>query len=925
MSALLCLKSRYSALLRCGRAVTSVQQNYHADQGIYGFKPRQSSDFTVSENVLNNRSKNSNLVRLVQAYRKHGHQKASTDPLGLKQPAAPLELDPSWYGLSATDSSVHNLQGILSTGHNEANTAQVIDLLENTYCGAMATEFQHISSLEAREWFAENFESIQQQSLTQGEQIHLAQVMLKSQAFDIFLANKFPTVKRYGGEGAESALGFYDELFRLAAADGISDVIMCIAHRGRLNLLTCLLQYPPVEMFRKMKGKREFPDDVVGNGDVLSHLFASVDLQYDENNVHVTMSPCPSHLESVNAVCAGKTRARAQYKRTGDYAPAEQTDARVGDDQLCFQIHGDAAFSGQGIVMELLAMAEVPHYSVGGTIHLIVNNQIGFTTPNERAKSSENASDIGKMTDTPVIRVNGDHPEEVIKACKLALAYRQKFRKDVIVDYICFRRWGHNEMDDPSFTNPIMYKAIKNRQSIPDLYAKQLIDSGVCQEEELTNVVKEWNAELSSHLTQIESYVPKAYHLERQWSGYIQAPQHISRWDTGVPADILRYVGAKSVSTPEDFPTHPHLVKTHVDRRLQKMQTGSDLDWATAEALAMGSLLYQGYNVRISGQDVGRGTFSHRHCMLVDSETGHAYIPLNNLKDSQEAFLEVGNSILSEEAVLGFEYGFSIDNPKVLAIWEAQFGDFFNGAQIMIDTLVSGGETKWLTQSGLVMLLPHGYDGAGPEHTTCRIERFLQLTDSSETSVDGENINLQFANPTTPAQYFHLLRRQMLRNFRKPLVIAAPKVMLRHPSCVSSLADMAPGSTFEPVISDLSVDAGSVKKVLLVSGKHYFALMNERETRGLKDTAIVRLEALCPFPAAEIQSALSKFTNAQEFVWSQEEHRNQGAWSFVNPRFENILGVKLQYAGRDVAPTPATGVGEIHQLEVKQILDAAFL
>ncbi|KAK7480383.1 hypothetical protein BaRGS_00028430 [Batillaria attramentaria] len=513
--------------------------------------------------------------------------------------------------------------------------------------------------------------------------------------------------------------------------------------------------------------------------------------------------------------------------------------------------------------------------------------------------------------------------QDVIRATALAMDYRHKFRKDVFLDLICFRKHGHNELDDPMFTQPIMYKAISSRRSIPDLYAAQLVrrkerkmyryddtltvltvarqSGGVCDKSVLDTTVQEWTSQLADNLAQVDTAVPKAFHLQGKWSGLSQASDDkVTVWDTGVDLDTLKFVGAKSVEVPEDFKSHPTIQKTHIDRRRQRIEQGTDMDWATAEALAMGSLMLQGYHVHISGQDVGRGTFSQRHAMFV------------------------ANSILSEEAVLGFVYGLSLETPRILPIWEAQFGDFFNGAQIIIDTYISSGELKWLLQSGLVMLLPHGMDGAGPEHSSCRIERFLQMCDSREDAVDGDNVNMQVVHPTTPAQYFHLLRRQMLRNFRKPLIVASPKLILRLPAAVSSLADMMPGTHFLPVIGDSTVSAGSVKKVVLCSGKHFYALDKERQQRGITDTAIIRLESLCPFPAAELNSELDKYSGAKEFIWSQEEHRNMGAWNFVAPRFANILGRQLTYVGRGVLGAPATGIGEVHKIESQQLLDDTF-
>lgn len=633
------------------------------------------------------------------------------------------------------------------------------------------------------------------------------------------------------------------------------------------------------------------------------------------------MLPNPSHLEAVNPVTAGKARGRQLTLKDGCFS--NLTDSPLGEKVLSVMVHGDASFSAQGIVAETFCLANLPHYSVGGTIHLIVNNQLGFTTPGERGRSSRYSSDVGKMIGCPVLHVNGDNPEEVVRACRLAFEYRRKYRKDIIVDMLCYRRWGHNEIDDPSFTQPVMYQEIASRPSVPVLYANSLAQKGVAafgSEDD-----NQYTDFLNEELKRSDKLVPQTSHLEGHWKGFVQASEDkITTWDTGFPLEGLLFVGAKSVETPDSFNIHPHLKKTHAEARIKKLGSGTGIDWATAEALAIGSLLHQGYHVRFSGQDVGRGTFSHRHTMLVDQQTDEMFVPLNNMSEQQKGFLEVVNSPLSEEACLGFEYGMSIENPNHLIIWEAQFGDFFNGAQIIIDTFISGGEAKWLLQSGLVMLLPHGYDGAGPEHSSCRIERFLQMTDSREDGVDGDSVNMQVVNPTTPAQYFHLLRQQMVRDFRKPLIVVGPKLLLRLPAAVSTLQEMGPGTHFKPVLGDDIVNSALVRRVVFCSGKHYYALAKQREATQSLDTAIIRLESLCPFPAEMIRQELKKFPKAKEFVWSQEEQRNMGAWSFVSPRFENILGVKLQYIGRRVLAVPAVGIGKLHSQEVTDILSGTF-
>ncbi|XP_068204205.1 2-oxoadipate dehydrogenase complex component E1 [Palaemon carinicauda] len=893
-------------------------RGYRSLKGVYGYSPETTRDFSLPIDVINKRAEESNLFRFISSYREYGHLQAQLNPLKVNERVV-SELDPKLYGL--LDNKKYNIQGLIAGVNETCSLEEIVNLLKKKYCGHIGVEFCYLPTQEEREWFASEFEDLHEKDLTPEECINLAKDMLKSQAFDNFLANKYQSVKRYGGEGAESMVGFFTEAFKGLAEAGVQEVVLGMAHRGRLNLLTGTLKYPPVIMFQKMKGLPEFPPHLKFTGDVLSHLVNSVDLEFGEQSLHVTMLPNPSHLEAVNPVACGKSRAR---ERSLNKRNPNKDSALPSDKVVCVQVHGDAALAGQGVIQETLAMSNVPHFSIGGSLHVSINNQVGYTTPGERSRSTVYCTDVAKMCSMPVIHVNGDHPEAVVKATRLAVKYQRKFRRDVFVDLLCWRRWGHNELDNPRFTNPSMYTNIDMRRSVPDIYAENLVSRGLLSTEEVKKITANHTSFLADQFKLINSYVPKAPHFEKQWSGFVQAPSAVEVWDTGVDASLLKFLGAKSVSVPSDFAVHPQLKKTHIESRLKKLSEGVNLDWATAEALAMASLLHEGFDVRICGQDVGRGTFSQRHCMFVNQSDDEMYIPLNHISEKQTAHIEVANSILSEEAVLGFEYGYSIESPNTLCIWEAQFGDFYNGAQIMIDTMVSSGERKWLLQSGLTMVLPHGYDGAGPEHSSCHIERFLQNCDSSETAPDGEDVNWVIANPTTPAQYFHLLRRQMLRNYRKPLIIAGPKMILRLPAATSSLQDMAPGTHFLPVIGDGEVNADDVRKVVFVSGKHYYTLAAEREARGIKDTAIIRLEALCPFPTNEVNSELAKYKKAKSFVWSQEEHRNMGSWSFVNPRFANLCSTKLQYAGRDVLGVTAVGVGQVHKQENESIIEQTF-
>ncbi|KAG0711627.1 putative OGDH E1 component DHKTD1, mitochondrial [Chionoecetes opilio] len=835
-------------------------RGYQSMQGVYGFKYKEPRSFTLPDDIIQQRTEESNLFRWVSAFREFGHLTADINPIQPNTRQVP-ELEPELYGLSRDAS--YNPRGLVAGCEGSYNLQQLQDTLKEKYCGHIGVEFAYLPTLEEREWFANAVESLQDEVITSEERIKLAGDMLRSQAFDNFLGTKFQSVKRYGAEGGESMMSFFTETFRRVAQEGVEHMVVGMAHRGRLNLLTGLLHYPPALMFKKMKGMPEFPENVQFIGDVLSHLCISLDLEMGgENPLHVTLLPNPSHLEAVNPVACGKTRARQRSLGEGCYST--HPEAQPGDKVMCLQVHGDAALGGQGVIQETLAFSAVPHFEIGGALHISINNQIGYTTPGERTRSSQYCTDVAKMCSLPVIHVNGDQPEAVVKAARLAVQYQRKFRRDVFVDLLCWRRWGHNELDNPRFTNPLMYHVIDAHRSVPDIYADQLVEEGVMGGEEVKKVTDDHVTFLTEQFKLVESTEPKAPHLEKQWAGFVQAPSTVQVWDTGVDTKSLH------------------------------------------------------------GQDVGRGTFSQRHCMLVDQETDEMHIPLNHIDEEQSAKLEVANSILSEEAVLGFEYGMSVESPNTLCIWEAQFGDFYNGAQIMIDTFVSSGEAKWLLQSCLTMVLPHGYDGAGPEHSSCHMERFLQNSSSSETVPDGENVNWCIVNPTTPAQYFHVLRRQMVRNYRKPIIIVGPKMLLRLPAATSSLADMAPGTHFHPVIGDPHINPDSVRRVVFVSGKLYYTLLGEREARGIKDTAIIRLESLCPFPTQEINKELQKYKKAKKFVWSQEEHRNMGAWFFVRPRFENLCSTKLEYAGRGESEVPATGVTQVHKAEAQTLLNQTF-
>ncbi|KAK3814456.1 MAG: thiamine diphosphate-binding protein [Benniella sp.] len=916
-------------------AVNLIQQRTYHDDGAYGYRvPKVFSmpDYTPEE--LANRVENANLLRLVIGYRTHGHLNANLDPLGIVQRETVLALSAERYALT-DPSKVYNLSGILHVNQSksnteakdEANLKTIIGHLEKSYCGNIAYEFMHIPNASERRWFAHQVESYQKPPITPDDKKRIFELLTKSEVFDHFMGKKFAQVKRYGLEGAESMMVALDALFQTASKAGVTEVVMGMPHRGRLNLLTDLLQYSPTALFSKIKGNSEFPAGTPATGDVLSHIASSPKLDYGEAEpIHVSLLHNPSHLEAVNPVAMGKARAKQM-----DLIANSSPDCQLGDKVMCVQLHGDAAFTGQGVVMESLGLSNLPHFSSGGSVHIVVNNQIGYTTPAQNARSSVYSSDVGKMINAPVIHVNGDHPEDVVHAMRIAFEYRNKFRKDVILDLIAYRRWGHNELDEPAFTQPLMYNNIRARKSVPKLYEEKLLAEDVLSKAAIDEFRQEHFEMLEDHFAEIEGFKPEADHLKDKWKGMVLPIETVSKIDTGVDMEKMRRIGQASVATPSDFVIHSRLEKFHVQSRLSKLKEGQKIDWATAEAIAFGSLLMEGYDVRICGQDVGRGTFSQRHAMLVDQKTERVHVPLNAMSDTQ-GHLEVANSSLSELAVLGFETGMSYETPKMLNIWEAQFGDFFNSAQVTIDTYVTSAETKWLRQSGLVMLLPHGYDGAGPEHSSCRIERWLQMTsDTFDVTNDSikSNTNMHIVNPTTPAQYFHLLRRQMKRNFRKPLIVVGPKTLLRLPTAVSSLDDMASGTTFEPVLGDSRTEQNpsAVEKVLLVSGKLYYDLVKERESKGVDEkVAIVRVEELSPFPKEGLQQQIKMYSEAKEFTWIQEEPQNGGAYTFMEPRIRQLLpkSKSLGYIGRDPSAAPATGIAVVHRKESADILAKAF-
>ncbi|OSX61116.1 hypothetical protein POSPLADRAFT_1074828 [Postia placenta MAD-698-R-SB12] len=896
---------------------------------------------------LQNRTVNAPLLRYIDALRTHGHRAARIDPLDLLQREEVAALNPRRYGL-LDDEQKYDVNGIVWTSpvgagsgtKDEWTLGEITQHLRSIYVGRIAYEYMHSPSKTERLWFSHLLESQPPSNvkMSKDQKTRIYSLLAQSETFDQFLQLKFPNLKRYGLEGGESMLPALDVLFAAAARAGVEDIILAMPHRGRLNLLTDLLKFPHAALFHKIKGGADIPEHLGASGDVISHLVASPRLQYEgaPNSVKVSLLPNPSHLEAVNPIALGKTRAK-QFALLKDLLQAGTplNQCFPGDKVLSVQLHGDASFTGQGVVMESLGLSNLPHFTVGGTVHIVVNNGIGYTTPASGAHSGLYSSDIGKMINAPILHVNGDHPEDVARAIEVAFKYRTHFRKDIIVDLLVYRRWGHNELDEPSFTQPLMYEKIRSRRSVPSLYEEQLISDGTMSHEEAATMRSSYKAKLASELSAADSYDPVSHAvsmLQEQWKGLVWPADDNAVRDpeTGVDREVLLRVGRASVSVSEGFEIHPRLQR-HVSSRLRALDKGEGLDWATAEALAFGSLMLEGYDIRISGQDVGRGTFSQRHAMLVDQNTEDVIVPLNAGLDSTGR-LELANSSLSEMAVLGYEYGVSWERPDILPIWEAQFGDFFNGAQVIIDTFVSSAETKWLKQSGIVLLLPHGLDGAGPEHSSSRIERMLQLTNDryGPDETTAGNVNMHIVYPTTPAQYFHLLRRQMLRNFRKPLVVASPKGLLRLPAAASSMTSMEPGARFEPVLGDSLTDKASVQRVVMLSGKLYYDLVKERQQRQVNSVAFIRIEELCPFPFESLRLILEQYSNAKEFVWLQEEPQNQGAWTHVASRIDVVLQSikddwRVSYAGRRMDSVPAPGISQVYRLQQQRVIDSAFV
>ncbi|HET9428303.1 MAG TPA: 2-oxoglutarate dehydrogenase E1 component [Allosphingosinicella sp.] len=849
-------------------------------------------------------------MMMIRTYRVRGHLAADLDPLGLVKRDMPPDLTPEFHGFTgaALDRPVF-LGGAL--GLRQAPVRDVVDILRHNYCGKVGLEYMHINDLEERRFLQERMEGREAEIrfTPEGKQAILAKV-IQAEQWEKFLARKYVGTKRFGLDGGESMVPALEAVIKYGGAFGVEDIVIGMAHRGRLNVLSNVMGKPYRAIFSEFAGGATNPEDVGGSGDVKYHLGTSSDREFDGIKVHLSLLPNPSHLEAVNPVVLGKCR--AEQVARGD---AE------GDKILPVLLHGDAAFAGQGIVAECFSFSGIPGYATGGTIHFIINNQVGFTTSPQFARSSPYPSDVAKSVQAPILHVNGDDPEAVTFACKLAIEYRQRFNRDIVIDMWCYRRFGHNEGDEPSFTQPLMYAAIKKHPPISALYAERLIREKVVDQAWVDRQVEQFTSLLENEFEAAKSYLPnKADWFEGRWTGLSRPSTPVTeRRNVGTSVDeaTIRDVGRIITTVPGDVAVHKTLQRV-IDARREMFESGEGFDWATAEALAFGTLLREGSQVRLSGQDSARGTFSQRHSVWVDQNTGAKYIPLTTVGPGR---FEVRDSPLSEFGVLGFEYGYSLADPRTLVLWEAQFGDFVNGAQVIIDQFISAGEAKWLRASGLVMLLPHGYEGQGPEHSSARPERFLQLC--------GED-NIQVANCTTPANYFHILRRQMHRDFRKPLILMTPKSLLRHKQAVSSLADFSGESHFRRIVSDPNPPRDDeIKRLVLCTGKLAYELLEARDKAGDTNVSVVRIEQLYPFPGEALVARLKKMTNLEEVIWAQEEPRNQGYWAHVAPRLERRLGEsglkpkRPVYAGREAAASPATGLARRHAAEQAALIAEA--
>ena len=874
----------------------------HAQQVYGGISPQQLRAATLDS---------IRALMLIRVFRVRGHMNAHFDPLGLEKREPHPELDPATYGFGPGDLDRPIFLNY-SLGLETATLRQILDILHKTYCGTIGVEFMHIQDPEEKAWIQERIEGGRNHTdFTVNGKRAILERLTAAEGFEKFLQLKYTGTKRFGLEGGESMIPALEQILKRGGQLGLKEVVVGMAHRGRLNVLTNFMGKPFSAVFSEFQGNPSSPEDVQGSGDVKYHLGTSSDRDFNGNIVHLSLTANPSHLEWVNPVVLGKVRAKQQQRRDLE---REQV--------MGVLIHGDAAFAGQGIVAETLGLSELRGYRTGGTMHFIINNQIGFTTNPTYSRSGVYCSDMAKMVQAPIFHVNGDDPEAVVHVSRIAIEFRQKFKRDVVIDMVCYRRHGHNEGDEPGFTQPLMYKKIRAHATTRELYAKQLVDENVITQAEGDQITQDFMKKLEGEFEASSTYKPnKADWLEGKWAGLqAQGANSAHRGETGVDIDKLKQIGFKLCEYPKNFAINSKIAR-QLEAKKKTLESGEGIDWATAEALAYATLVAEGTGVRLSGQDSGRGTFSHRHAVMYDQNTEEKYVPLCHVSPDQATF-EVHDSPLSEAAVVGYEYGYSLAEPHNLVLWEAQFGDFANTAQTIIDQFISSGESKWLRMSGLVMLLPHGYEGQGPEHSSARPERFLQMCAED---------NWQICNVTTPANLFHVFRRQIRRSFRKPLVLFTPKSLLRHKLCISDLSEMGPGTSFHRVLGETANDLAAndkIRRIVVCSGKVYYDLLQERMSRGIKDVVILRLEQLYPFPKDALAAEFAKYPNA-ELVWCQEEPENQGAWFFADRRLEAVLkdvGHKAgrpSYVGRPATASPATGLLKRHNQEQAKLLDEA--
>ena len=855
-------------------------------------------------------------LMIIRAYRIRGHLVADLDPLGMRDQTPHPELDPKSYGFTEADMDrpifIDNVLGL-----QIASMRQIIEIVKRTYCGTFALQYMHISNPEEAAWLKERIEGFGKEiAFTREGRKAILNKLVEAEGFEKFLHVKYMGTKRFGLDGGEALIPAMEQIIKRGGALGLKEIVIGMPHRGRLSVLANVMAKPYRAIFNEFQGGSFKPEDVDGSGDVKYHLGASSDREFDNNKVHLSLTANPSHLEAVNPVVLGKVRAKQ-----------EQLGDKVRNQVLPILLHGDAAFAGQGVVAEGFGLSGLVGHKTGGTMHIVVNNQIGFTTAPHFSRSSPYPTDIALMVEAPIFHVNGDDPEAVVHAAKVATEFRQKFQKDVVIDMFCYRRFGHNEGDEPMFTNPVMYKKIKTHKTTLQLYTERLVKDGLIPEGEIDDMKTAFQAHLNEEFEAGKDFKPnKADWLDGRWSHMDKQSEEYQRGATAIKPETLAEVGRALSTAPEGFPLHKTVGRL-LDAKAKMFETGEGFDWATAEALAFGSLQLEGYPVRLAGQDCTRGTFSQRHSGFINQETEERYYPLNNIREGQAKY-EVIDSMLSEYAVLGFEYGYSLAEPNALVLWEAQFGDFANGAQIMFDQFISSGESKWLRMSGLTVLLPHGFEGQGPEHSSARLERFLQMC-------GGDNWIV--ANCSTPANYFHILRRQMHRSFRKPLILMTPKSLLRHKLCISTAEDFTTGSSFHRVLWDDAQKGNSdtklvkddkIKRVVMCSGKVYYDLLEERDARGIDDIYLMRVEQFYPFPALAMVKELERFPNA-DYVWCQEEPKNQGAWFFMEPNIEWVLtrikakNTRPIYAGRPASASPATGLAKAHKAQQEALVNDA--